>query len=85
MILDLVSKYSGEITLVPTGSLTNLATAIRKDPRAMRKVKDIILMGGAVNVPGNVVPKYPARFNFVRVVDGIYVLRDIRSEELAGH
>ena len=40
----------GEITLVPTGALTNIALAVRKEPRIVPRVKQVVLMGGGVNV-----------------------------------
>ena len=36
----------GEITLVPTGGLTNIALAVRKEPRIVERVKEVVLMGG---------------------------------------
>jgi purine nucleosidase len=40
----------GTITLVPTGALTNIAMAVRKEPRIVPRVKQVVLMGGGVNV-----------------------------------
>lgn len=52
-ILSLVKKNPKEIILVTLGPLTNIAKAIIKDPKAMLKVKEMIIMGGAIKVPGN--------------------------------
>jgi purine nucleosidase len=46
----------GQITVVCTGPLTNLALALRLDPRVVSLVKDVVLMGGAVQMPGNTTP-----------------------------
>jgi len=62
LILESINNHHDEITLVATGPLTNIASAILKDPRTMRKIKEIIVMGGAVNVPGNI-PPGAAEFN----------------------
>ena len=35
------------ITLVPTGALTNIALAVRKEPRIAALVKEVVLMGGS--------------------------------------
>lgn len=35
-----------KITLVPTGPLTNIAMAIRKEPRILTRVEEIVFMGG---------------------------------------
>ena len=44
------------LTVVALGPLTNIAAAIRRDPRAMRGIRRLVIMGGAVRVPGNVTP-----------------------------
>jgi purine nucleosidase len=50
-IIDTVmSSEPGEITLVPTGALTNIALAVRKEPRIASRVREVVLMGGGVNV-----------------------------------
>ena len=50
-IIDTVMEAEpGEITLVPTGALTNIAMAVRKEPRIAERVKQVVLMGGGVNV-----------------------------------
>ncbi|MBX3099128.1 MAG: nucleoside hydrolase [Salinibacterium sp.] len=50
-IIDTVmAAEPGEITLVPTGALTNIAMAVRKEPRIASRVKQVVLMGGGVNV-----------------------------------
>lgn len=47
LIIDLVMGHApGEITLVPTGALTNIAMAVRKEPRIASRVKEVVLMGG---------------------------------------
>lgn len=43
-----------KITLIPTGPLTNIATAFIKAPDIKEKIDKIIIMGGAVNDPGNI-------------------------------
>jgi len=51
----------GEITLVTLGPLTNLALALRSDPEGCRLLRRVVVMGGAVWVPGNITPA--AEFN----------------------
>ena len=51
------------IILVPTGPLTNIATAITKAPDVLPKVKEIVLMGGAMRESGNYSPS--AEFNIL--------------------
>jgi pyrimidine-specific ribonucleoside hydrolase len=51
-IVDTVMRMDG-VTLVPTGPLTNIALALRKEPRIARRVPEICLMGGS-RTHGNV-------------------------------
>lgn len=51
------------VTLVPTGPLTNIATAIERDPTILDGVARIVLMGGAMREGGNMTPS--AEFNVV--------------------
>lgn len=60
LIIDLVMSSNGDITLVPTAPLTNIAMAVRKEPRIVQKVQEIVLMGGAYT-RGNTTPA--AEFN----------------------
>lgn len=53
LILELVDRYSGEITLITLGPLTNVAQALLRDRETMRKVGRVVSMGGAILVPGN--------------------------------
>ena len=56
LITRMARQYPGEITLIAVGPLTNLALALREDPQGMRQLKEVVVMGGAVRVPGNVTP-----------------------------
>ena len=60
-LISLASALRGELTIIALGPLTNVARAIEKEPRVARWVKDVVVMGGAVEVPGNVTPH--AEFN----------------------
>ena len=47
LIIETVMAHEpGEITLVPTGALTNIALAARMEPRIIPRVREIVLMGG---------------------------------------
>jgi len=60
LIVDLVTASPGEVTLVPIGPLTNVATALRREPRIASEVREVVLMGGAYT-RGNRTPA--AEFN----------------------
>jgi inosine-uridine nucleoside N-ribohydrolase len=47
LIVDTVNRYPNEITLIVTAPLTNVALAMMKDPELPRKVKQLIIIGGA--------------------------------------
>ncbi|RMD91154.1 MAG: nucleoside hydrolase [Alphaproteobacteria bacterium] len=49
------------VTLVPTGPLTNIAMALVKEPRIVPRIREIVIMGGAMREGGNHTPS--AEFN----------------------
>jgi purine nucleosidase len=60
-LTEKIMSKPGEITLVAIGPLTNIALAIRQEPRIVRNVKEVFIMGGALRHPGNTTPA--AEFN----------------------
>jgi inosine-uridine nucleoside N-ribohydrolase len=61
LLIERISAAAGAITLVAVGPLTNLALAVRRAPQIATQVREVIIMGGALRVPGNVTPA--AEFN----------------------
>ncbi len=59
-IVSEIAASPGEITLVATGPLTNIALALRREPRIARWVREFVIMGGSAG-RGNVTPA--AEFN----------------------
>jgi uridine nucleosidase len=55
-IVETVTRYPHEVTLVPVGPLTNIALALRLEPKIVDLVSQVVLMGGAAYVPGNASP-----------------------------
>ncbi len=52
-LIEKILASPGEITLVAIGPLTNVALAIRQEPRIVEAVKELIIMGGAIRYEGN--------------------------------
>ena len=61
IIETLLAADKGTVTLVPTGPMTNIATAIQREPAVLDSVQEIVAMGGAMREGGNRSPS--AEFN----------------------
>lgn len=56
LICDEVRAAPGEVTLLCLGPLTNIASAIQRDPGIIPQMGRLVIMGGAVHARGNVTP-----------------------------
>jgi len=56
LLLDTVRSRPGEVLLVATGPLTNVATALAEEPKLPRLLGGFALMGGAYARAGNTTP-----------------------------
>lgn len=70
-LIETLMSSDGDITLVPTGPLTNIAMAMRIEPKIVDKIKEIVLMGGSYQL-GNVTPS--AEFNIFADAEAAYVV-----------
>lgn len=61
-IIREIMAHPGEVTLVAVAPLTNVAVALRKEPRIIQNVREVIIMGGALRADGNTTSL--AEFNF---------------------
>lgn len=61
LLIERIQAFPGELTLVAIGPLTNLALALRRAPSIASQVLEVVIMGGALRVPGNITPA--AEFN----------------------
>jgi len=55
-LVDKVSQYPGEVTILALGPLTNVALAVKKDGSFASKVKKIVILGGSFFASGNINP-----------------------------
>lgn len=63
LLETLAAAAPASITLVPTGPLTNIASAFIADPQVIENIAEIVLMGGAMREGGNRTPS--AEFNIL--------------------
>lgn len=61
-LIRLAAESPGELSIVAIGPLTNIATAVVKDPDFAGNVKTLYVMGGSNNARGNITAA--AEFNF---------------------
>lgn len=62
-LIDTLMESDGGIEIIAVGPLTNIAAAMRAEPRITDKIKQIMIMGGALE-EGNSGPPQRAEFNF---------------------
>ncbi|MDJ1132145.1 nucleoside hydrolase [Streptomyces iconiensis] len=56
LIIDTAEEAGGELEILATAPLTNLALALREEPRLPELVRHVTVMGGAIHHPGNISP-----------------------------
>jgi len=72
-LAGVIGAAPGEITLIATGPLTNIALAVRHEPRLVDQVRDFVIMGGSAG-RGNVTPA--AEFNIAADPEAAAVVFD---------
>jgi ribosylpyrimidine nucleosidase len=70
-IIDTILRSKEKITMVTTGPMTNLALAIRLEPRILENIDEVVLMGGSYS-NGNVTPA--AEFNIYSDPEAAYIV-----------
>jgi inosine-uridine nucleoside N-ribohydrolase len=53
LIVEMVQEYPDEVTIVCLGPLTTLQSALHREPTLPRRVRRVIVLGGAWREPGN--------------------------------
>ncbi|MPV36799.1 nucleoside hydrolase [Georgenia subflava] len=71
IIETVMAAEPGTITLVPMGPLTNIATAVRREPAVVGRVAEVVLMGGGYT-KGNITPA--AEFNIYTDPEAAHVV-----------
>ncbi len=61
-LISEIERRPGEMTILAIGPMTNVALALRLKPEIETRIKQIVWMGGNLNVQGNASPA--AEFNF---------------------
>jgi len=78
-LIRLTTDNPGEITLVALAPLTNIALACRLDPLFVKKLKNVVIMGGNFEAKGNDT-RVCAEFNFHSDVESAFVcLNELKS------
>ncbi|KAK9523892.1 hypothetical protein VZT92_017776 [Zoarces viviparus] len=73
-IVKMVNENAGEVTLVATAPLTNLAVAVQLDPDFPKKLKALYIMGGNTESRGNTT--VCGEFNFASDPEAAYIVLD---------
>ncbi|KAK1592038.1 hypothetical protein Q3G72_018139 [Acer saccharum] len=73
-LIEQANLYPGKITVVALGPLTNIALAIQLDPAFAKNIGQIVLLGGAFSVNGNVNPATEANiFGDPEAADVVFI------------
>lgn len=59
-MINKITDYPNKVTILALGPLTNLGLALEKKPDITENIERIVIMGGAVFVPGNVHASTPS-------------------------
>jgi len=72
IVSTLLDAEDDSITLVPTGPLTNIGEALSRRPDVLPKIRQIVMMGGAMREGGNTSPS--AEFNILEDPDAAHIV-----------
>ncbi len=65
LIVNIVNASAEPVTILATGTMTNLALALRQDRAIACNIREIVIMGGAIDVQGNIASDAPGYTNTV--------------------
>lgn len=70
-IIDILTSTEDKVTMVTTGPMTNLALALKLNPKIKDSIEEVVLMGGSYQ-NGNVTPA--AEFNIYSDPEAAYIV-----------
>lgn len=72
-LIDTIRAHPGEIRILAVGRMTNLALALALAPDIAELAKDVVIMGGAFDVNGNISPAAEANiFGDAEAADAVF-------------
>lgn len=84
LLCELARAHGGELTILATAPLTNIALAVLLEPELPRLVRRLVVMGGAFAVPGNVTPMAEANVFWDPEAAEIVLGAEWRSVDVVG-
>ncbi len=80
VIVRLVRDNPNQVSILALGPLTNIAQAFQRDPELPILIDQIVIMGGAIEVPGN--KNRTAEFNFFVDPDAASIVFDSMAKKV---
>lgn len=72
-LVRMAQEHAGELIVCAIGPLTNIADAQKLDPSFAENVKQLVIMGGAFEVPGNITPESEANiYHDIPAADAVF-------------
>jgi inosine-uridine nucleoside N-ribohydrolase len=59
LMIEVIKQSSQPVVIFVSGSHSNLAEALRRDASIKQNIRDVYIMGGSVNMPGNIESDWP--------------------------
>lgn len=63
LIVETILKSERPVLVFVSGTHTNLAEALRRQPRVAGRIRSVVIMGGSIHAPGNIESDWPSIHN----------------------